>query len=290
MSDAISNANPEKVDRRVLAAALKAADGNLKKVSVPRAAVTPRSIDEWARIITGDLTRAVEGIIAAGQNPVKARTQVPHGEWLPLLKRVGIGDRKAQRLMFIANNLRLANPTRVSHLPPCWGTLYELTKLAPDVLEAKIIEGMITPEITRAEVARLKSRRRPKWPTRVNAKPPPKFDPDPIDDKQLVRFEILVSPASVGEIDRHLACRPGVSRQQIMEHAVETFGSELRQKRLKQEARDWDQRQKYEAAMAEKRARGRRSAVDPAADARPELRDATQALTRGGTEGMNAVR
>jgi hypothetical protein len=72
---------------------------------------------------------------------VKARTQVSHGEWLPLLKRVGIGDRKAQRLIFIANNLRLANPTHVSRLPPCWGTLYELAKLAPDVLDAGIIDG-----------------------------------------------------------------------------------------------------------------------------------------------------
>jgi hypothetical protein len=231
--------------------------------AIPRATVTPRPIDEWAQIIADDLTRAVEGIIAAGQNLVKARNQVSHGEWLPLLERVGIGDRTAQRLMFIANNLRLANPTHVSHLPPCWGTLYELAKLPPDVLEAKVIDGTITPEITRAEVARLKGSR-PKWPTRVNGKPPPKFDPVPIDDKQLVRFEILVSPVSVGEIDRHLACRPGVSREQMMEHAVETFGSELRRKRLKQEvrdweqrqkARDWDQRQKYEAAMKEKRAR-----------------------------------
>src|SRR5262245_7840842 len=123
--------------------------------AIPRAAVTPWSIDEWAKVIADDLTRAVEGIIAAGQNLVKARTQVPHGEWLPLLERVGIRDRKAQRLMFIANNLRLANPTYVSHLPPCWGTLYELTKLAPDVLEAGIVDGTINPEITRAEVARL---------------------------------------------------------------------------------------------------------------------------------------
>jgi Protein of unknown function (DUF3102) len=110
MSDAISNANPEKVDRRVLAAALKAADGNLKKVSVPRAAVTPRSIDEWARIITGDLTRAVEGIIAAGRHLQEAKAEVDHGDWLPLLERLKIGERTAQMLMKVAANEALADP------------------------------------------------------------------------------------------------------------------------------------------------------------------------------------
>jgi hypothetical protein len=232
-------------------------------IDIPRDTANRRTIDEWAQIIRADIRRSVEGIIAAGRNLVEARNEVGHGEWLPLLKHIGIGERTAQRLMFIANNLRLANPTHVSHLPPSWGTVYELVKLLPpDVLEAKIIDGTITPEITRAEIARLKGR--PKWPTRVNGKPPPKFDADPIDDKQLVRFEILVSPASVGEIDRNIARHPGVSREQMVEHAVETLCSELRRKRLKQEARDWEQRQKardweqlqrYEAAMAEKRAR-----------------------------------
>jgi hypothetical protein len=33
--------------------------------AIPRAGVTPRPIDEWAQIIADDLTRAVEGIIAA---------------------------------------------------------------------------------------------------------------------------------------------------------------------------------------------------------------------------------
>src|SRR5262245_10866946 len=124
-------------------------------VAMPRVVTHRHSVDEWADTVRANIRGSVENIIAAGRNLVEAHDDLGRGEWLPLLKRVGIGERTAQRLMFIANNLRLANPTHVSHLPPCWGTLYELTKLAPDVLEAKIIEGMITPEITRAEVARL---------------------------------------------------------------------------------------------------------------------------------------
>jgi hypothetical protein len=116
-----------------------------------------RSVDEWAEIIRAHIGRSVEAVIAAGKHLVAARNDVDHGEWLPLLGRVGIGERTAQRLMFIANNLQLANPTRVSDLPAAWGTLYELTKLPHDVLEAKIADGTITPETTRKAAAELRS-------------------------------------------------------------------------------------------------------------------------------------
>ncbi len=68
-------------------------------------------------------------------------------------------------------------------------------------------------------------------------KPPPKFDIDPsaIDDKQRVRFEIAVSVDSVREIDMYTG-RPGSGRETVMEEAIEKFCSDLRAKRLEQEA------------------------------------------------------
>jgi hypothetical protein len=59
--------------------------------------------------------------------------------------------------MKIAANEVLANPTHVSHLPPSWGTLYELATLPTEVLEAKIADGTITPDTERKDVARLKA-------------------------------------------------------------------------------------------------------------------------------------
>jgi hypothetical protein len=229
--------------------------------AIPREPIARHSVDEWAEVIRADFGRSVESIIATGRHLVEARIDVDHGEWLPLLERIGIGERTAQRFMFIADNLRLANPTRVSHLPAAWGTLYELAKLPPDVLEKRIADGTITPESTRKEIALLKGRL--ERPTKVNGKPPP--DPFAVDDKQVVRFEISVSVASIREIDLCIARRPGVSREQMMEQAVEKLCSDLRARRLKREARDqeleqqarnWERRQKYERAMAEKRARG----------------------------------
>jgi hypothetical protein len=107
------------------------ADGNLKEISVLSALSNRRTADEWVKVIADDLARSVEGIIAAGRNLVRAKLQLDHGEWLPLLKRLNIGERTAQRLMFIAHNLQLANPTHMSHLPSHVGTLYELAKLSP---------------------------------------------------------------------------------------------------------------------------------------------------------------
>jgi hypothetical protein len=110
MSAVIVDANSEKVHRRVFAAALKTVGGDLKKVSIPRAAVTPRPVDEWARIIAEDLTRAVAGVIAAGRHLQEAKAEVEHGDWLPLLERLKIGERTAQMLMRIAANEALADP------------------------------------------------------------------------------------------------------------------------------------------------------------------------------------
>jgi hypothetical protein len=40
-------------------------------------------------------------------------------------------------------------------LPTSWGTLYELSKATPKLLEAKIQDGTITPRLERSQVARL---------------------------------------------------------------------------------------------------------------------------------------
>jgi hypothetical protein len=138
------------------------ADGNLKKVSIPpRALSNRRSVDEWAEVIANDFNHAVEGIVAAGQHLRDAKDQLDHhGEWLPLLQRVGINERTAQRFMKIAANEVLANPTHWVGFPTFWRTLSEMATLPTDILEAKIADGTITPKTTRAEIAALKGKSR----------------------------------------------------------------------------------------------------------------------------------
>src|SRR2546430_70544 len=58
MSDVILEASSENVDRRGVSAALKAASGNLNKVSIPRAAVTPTFTREDAVALKKQTERA----------------------------------------------------------------------------------------------------------------------------------------------------------------------------------------------------------------------------------------
>jgi hypothetical protein len=52
------------------------------------AEVPKHSETEWAEIISSDLGRAVEGIIAAGQHLQQAKYQLGHGRFLPLLRSI----------------------------------------------------------------------------------------------------------------------------------------------------------------------------------------------------------
>ena len=119
-------------------------------------AVPKRSEAEWADIIRSDLGRAVEGIIAAGEHLHQAKLQLGHGRFLPLLGSIGLHERTAERLVKIAANIVLANPTHGPKLPTSMRTLYELSTLPPKLLEAKIIDGTITPDIERKDVEQLK--------------------------------------------------------------------------------------------------------------------------------------
>ena len=124
--------------------------------ALAHADVPKHSEDEWVEIIRNDLSRAVEGIIAAGEHLQQAKYQLDHGRFLPLLRSIGLHERTAERLMKITRNVVLANPTHGSRLPTSMRTLYELSTLPPKMLEAKIIDGTITPDIERKDVERLK--------------------------------------------------------------------------------------------------------------------------------------
>lgn len=73
--------------------------------------------------------------------------------------RLPFKARTRQMLMRLA-----AHPILASHgsqLPPCWRTLYELTKVPDEVLLAKIEDGTIHPGMERREVAALLNKPKP---------------------------------------------------------------------------------------------------------------------------------
>lgn len=108
----------------------------------------------WAARITACWRQSFEGIIEAGRLLTAAKDALAHGAFLKMIENdLPFTARTAQRLIAIAADEKLTKATHVSHLPPHWGTLYELTKLADKDFEAKIADGTITADMERSEIS-----------------------------------------------------------------------------------------------------------------------------------------
>lgn len=119
-----------------------------------------RTADEWAETIRADLGRAVEGIVSAGRNLIAAKSDVAHGEWLPMLKQIGISDGYARKLMTVSGNGAISNRSHANDLPKSIETLYQLSRLDAEDIEDGIESGVITPNMTRSQARDLATPRR----------------------------------------------------------------------------------------------------------------------------------
>jgi hypothetical protein len=66
--------------------------------------------------------------------------------------------RMAEMFMSVARNRVLSNAQYIALLPGAITTLYDLSRIKPELLEAKITDGTITPQLQRAEVNRCRRR------------------------------------------------------------------------------------------------------------------------------------
>ena len=113
---------------------------------------TTPAVSGWAGRIRPHLLAAAESIIAAGRELLAAKEALPHGQFGPLLDELGLTPRTAQRFMAIARHPVLSDPTHVSHLPGAWGTLYELSRLPGDVVQAALDRGQVSSSTLREDV------------------------------------------------------------------------------------------------------------------------------------------
>ena len=116
----------------------------------------PRA-EQWAGQICAQLSKSAEAIIDTGRLLVKAKVDLPHGEWGRMFNDglVPFSIRSAQMLMAIAEHPAISNTNHGSYLPPSWGTLYELTKVPDRALANAFRDGLITPGMARREVKAL---------------------------------------------------------------------------------------------------------------------------------------
>jgi N6-adenosine-specific RNA methylase IME4 len=114
----------------------------------------------WAKRIAQKWKDATKQMLAAifavGNDLIEAKKSLEHGEWIALIEReLPFGRRTAHMLMKVAQDARLSNGKRVSHLPPHWGTLYQLTRLDDATFERLSDDGTIRPDMQRNEVAKV---------------------------------------------------------------------------------------------------------------------------------------
>jgi hypothetical protein len=123
--------------------------------------VKKATADYWAPRINAEWRKSVEGILNVGRLLIAAEAACGKDEFLRMFRGHGNAvsdplpfDRTTRfRLMEIARNEVLSDVAHVQHLPPSWGTLYELTKVPEADLAEAIATGRITPEITRSQAA-----------------------------------------------------------------------------------------------------------------------------------------
>lgn len=124
-----------------------------------------KSLNWWASSINAARDKSVSAILNVGRLLLLAKDELPHGHFLRLFKDhsqavqnpVRLTPRIAQIYMSVAKRFGPMEAKCISHLPPCVGTLYELSHIKPDLLEALIANGGVHPALHRYQ-ARVLSR------------------------------------------------------------------------------------------------------------------------------------
>jgi hypothetical protein len=145
-----------------LAGADLAATLNLKKPSAPGDDFS-KSIEwqPWQTKINAAWRKSTEGIIEAGKLLIQAKAALMNRSFESMVReKLPFSKRTAERLMKIARHGVLSNATHVSHLPPSWGTLYQLAQLSDSLCLEGLRKGTINPKMERKEAAALMPRRR----------------------------------------------------------------------------------------------------------------------------------
>ena len=116
--------------------------------------IEPRTADEFAAKINGHWDDHRDALFEIGRLLIQAKEFLPHGEFQNMVEtKLTFGPRHARRLMKIGGNEILANRTHRSVLPPTVSTLYEISKLEPDILIARIEDKTIRPDMERRDIA-----------------------------------------------------------------------------------------------------------------------------------------
>ena len=109
----------------------------------------------FADLINTSWRKGAPAIIETSRNILDAQAELDRDVFESLTRRhLDCGASVARKLLCVAKN-----PIICAHghkLPPCWTTIYELTKLEDDVLKAALADGTIHPGMERKDATALR--------------------------------------------------------------------------------------------------------------------------------------
>jgi len=121
-------------------------------------AITTLSRADWAKRISDDYDEARERFFGIGDNLVAAKEALAHGEFqLMVDAELPFSRSTAQRFMAIAQDGRLRNAAHATLLPADYTVLASLAGFDDKTFEKALQDGVIRPDLTRADLTRFKS-------------------------------------------------------------------------------------------------------------------------------------
>jgi hypothetical protein len=129
----------------------------------------------YASLINDAWRRSAEAFIQTGKYLLEAKEELDRDQFEALVRlRLDFDASVARKLMRIAGDRALC--AHVHKLPPCWSSLYELSKLGDDTLESAIADGRINPKMLRKDAVAL---RKPSNESEEIISSPPPAEPPP---------------------------------------------------------------------------------------------------------------
>ena len=136
---------------------------------------TLTTTETWVTRIRSEMMTSIEAIIKVGSTLIECKESVEHGQFGAILDEAGLKPRTAQMFMAVARNPVISNAHTHSHLPPAFHSLYMLSRLEEDRLQAGLDAGIVEPTMTLNDIKTVVRRER----TGVPIIPNPEIDNTP---------------------------------------------------------------------------------------------------------------
>ncbi|MGK7871561.1 DUF3102 domain-containing protein [Falsiroseomonas sp. E2-1-a20] len=134
-------------------------EGDARVRALQIAKTEPRLPQDYVSEISRLWSRAQGAFLEIGRLLIRAKEMLPHGEYVASVEaELPFSSRTAYQLREAAR-WALGGPIPMERLPGSYSTIYLLSTLEPPVLDAAEKDGLIRPELKRAELIEWRRRR-----------------------------------------------------------------------------------------------------------------------------------